>query len=133
MDVSCNHRFSQTGVSRLARDSGELVLAVCCDRCGAQLREVGRIPYRPQPRRLYVHLVELTARELGLEQAKVERLRLAALREEPGIDGLEGEVLDLCKARLGKGVGRSSYRPEVRDAVQRAWERHDRRLDRAAA
>jgi hypothetical protein len=133
MDVSCNHDFTHTGTSRLDLERGELVLLVSCDRCGGVVREVGRVSYHPQPRRLYVHLVELAARELGLDPARVERLRLAALRDDEGVEGLEGEVLQLCKARLGKASPAGSWRAEVVAAVERAWASHDRRLDRAAA
>ena len=131
--MSCNHQTTHSGRSRYDRAGGQLLLEVVCDRCGAPIREVGSIPYVPQPRRLYVHLVELAARELGLEKARVERLRLAALREEPLDEGVEGEVLSLCRVRLGRGGRPAAYSPDVMTAVERAWELHDRRLDRAAA
>jgi HD-GYP domain-containing protein (c-di-GMP phosphodiesterase class II) len=76
-----------------------LQLVLLCDDCGAERAQLQKIEYRPNPRRLVVHLAELTARELGLGEAQTDRVRFAALvcgvgREEisPAILGKRGPL-----------------------------------------
>ena len=69
-------------------------LVLVCDRCGAERGELGTLGYRPRPQRFVGHLAELTAVELGLCEAKVARVRLAALVCDVGRDQIPSEILN---------------------------------------
>lgn len=75
------------------RDTGELKLVLVCDGCGGERAQLGRIGYRPEPRRLVVQLSELTARELGLGEAQSARVRFAALVCGVGREQISREIL----------------------------------------
>jgi HD-GYP domain-containing protein (c-di-GMP phosphodiesterase class II) len=97
--MACDHSASHSGGARYLRGAGQLQLVLLCDDCGAERAQLQRIDYRPNPRRLVVHLAELTARELGLGEAQTDRVRFAALvcgvgREEisPAILGKRGPL-----------------------------------------
>jgi HD-GYP domain-containing protein (c-di-GMP phosphodiesterase class II) len=97
--MACDHSASHSGGARYLRGAGQLQLVLVCDHCGAERARLQRIDYRPNPRRLVVHLAELTARELGLGEAQTARVRFAALvcgvgREEisPAILGKRGPL-----------------------------------------
>jgi HD-GYP domain-containing protein (c-di-GMP phosphodiesterase class II) len=97
--MACDHSASHSGGARYLRGAGQLQLVLLCDDCGAERERLQRINYRPNPRRLVVHLAELTARELGLGEAQTDRVRFAALvcgvgREEisPAILGKRGPL-----------------------------------------
>ena len=77
--MACDHSASHSGGARYLRGAGQLQLVLLCDNCGAERAQLQRIDYRPNPRRLVVHLAELTARELGLGEAQIDRVRFAAL------------------------------------------------------
>jgi HD-GYP domain-containing protein (c-di-GMP phosphodiesterase class II) len=77
--VACDHSALQSGGARYLRETQQLRLVLVCDGCGAELVELERIAYRPQPQRLVAHLAELTARELGLGNLQIARVRFAAL------------------------------------------------------
>jgi len=133
--MDCNHSGYRSGAARYLPSSGRLRLVVVCDSCGAELRELGSIPYRPQPRLLYIHLVELAARRLGLPQTRVAQLRLVALTGGEAAEPSERQLLALCRQRAEGGQPSprpSRYRRRVLRAVELAWAEHDHRLDRAA-
>ena len=64
-----------------------------CDGCGAECGELGRLGYRPHGRRLVGQLAEGTARELGLDEAHISRVRLAAMVCDVGRDQIPPEIL----------------------------------------
>ena len=51
----------------------------CATRAASELGPLGSVEYELRPRRLVGHLAELTARELGLAEQQVARVRFAAL------------------------------------------------------
>jgi HD-GYP domain-containing protein (c-di-GMP phosphodiesterase class II) len=61
------------------RRAGKLQLLLVCDGCGAERARLGRIDYRPDPRRLVVQVAEQISHELGLGAAQTHRVRFAAL------------------------------------------------------
>jgi HD-GYP domain-containing protein (c-di-GMP phosphodiesterase class II) len=69
-------------------------MVMVCDRCETERQELGTVSYRPRARRYVGHLVELTARELGLTTLQVARVRLAALICDMGRDEISGEILN---------------------------------------
>ena len=73
---------------------GELRLILVCDSCGAERAELQRIDYRPSARGVDGQLAELTARELGLDEHRVARVRLAALLCDIGRDQVPSEILN---------------------------------------
>jgi HD-GYP domain-containing protein (c-di-GMP phosphodiesterase class II) len=77
--MACDHSALRSGGARYLRDSGELQLTIVCDSCGVECERLERVEYRPRPRRLACHLAELTARELGIDEARIARVRFAAL------------------------------------------------------
>lgn len=77
--MACDHSALRSGGARFLSATGQLQLAVVCDSCGAECQRLGYVDYQPRPRRLTGHLAELTARELGLEEERIARVRFAAL------------------------------------------------------
>jgi HD-GYP domain-containing protein (c-di-GMP phosphodiesterase class II) len=114
--MACDHSASHSGGARYLRGAGQLQLVLLCDNCGAERAQLQRIDYRPNPRRLVVHLAELTARELGLGEAQIDRVRFAAL---------------VC------GVGREEISPAILakrgPLTQEEWTEVRRQPDLAAA
>src|ERR1700730_12418403 len=114
--MACDHSASHSGGARYLRGVGQLQLVLVCDDCGAERAQLQRIDYRPNPRRLVVHLAELTARELGLGEAQIDRVRFAAL---------------VC------GVGREEISPAILakrgPLTQEEWTEARRQPDLAAA
>ncbi len=92
--MACDHSALRSGGARYLREAGELQLMLVCDTCGAECAQLGRIGYRPRPRRLVGHLAELTARELGLDEGQTARVRFAALVCDVGRDQISSEILD---------------------------------------
>jgi HD-GYP domain-containing protein (c-di-GMP phosphodiesterase class II) len=90
----CDHMALHSGGTRYMRVSGQLQLLVVCDACGTALVELGRIEYRPQPRRLVAHLAELTAHELALTETQIARVRFAALVVGVVHDQIGTEILN---------------------------------------
>lgn len=76
---TCDHSALHSGGARFLPASGELQLMRLCDSCGSVVEQLGKVDYLPRPRRLVGHLAELTARELGLEEEQISRVRFAAL------------------------------------------------------
>lgn len=94
MSMTCDHSGTHNGEARYLRDTGKLRLVLVCDGCGAECVELDRIDYRPDARCVDGQLAELTARELGLSELKVARVRLAALLCDIGRDQIPLEMLD---------------------------------------
>jgi HD-GYP domain-containing protein (c-di-GMP phosphodiesterase class II) len=91
--MACDHSGSHSGGARYLKDVAQLQLVLVCDRCGADRVPLGSIDYSPSPRRLVAHLAELTARELGLNEAQIARVRFAALVCGAGRDQISPEIL----------------------------------------
>jgi HD-GYP domain-containing protein (c-di-GMP phosphodiesterase class II) len=91
--MACDHAALHSGGARYLREAGKLRLVVVCDACGAELFELQRIDYTPEARCLTGHLAELTARELGLDETQVGRVRFAALVSAVGRDQIRPEIL----------------------------------------
>jgi HD-GYP domain-containing protein (c-di-GMP phosphodiesterase class II) len=92
--MACDHSGAHSGACRYLRQPGELRLVFVCDRCGAERGELATLAYRPRGRRLVGHLVELTARELGLGEAEIARVRRAAMICDVGRDLIPPEILN---------------------------------------
>jgi HD-GYP domain-containing protein (c-di-GMP phosphodiesterase class II) len=90
----CDHSALHSGEARYLRDTSQLRLVLVCDRCGSEQAELERIAYAPHARCLTGHLAELTARELGLGENQVARVRFAALVCAVGRDQIEPEILN---------------------------------------
>jgi HD-GYP domain-containing protein (c-di-GMP phosphodiesterase class II) len=91
--VRCDHSGVHSGAARYLREAGVLCLVLVCDRCGLELRELARYPYQPYGRRFAGHLAELTARELGLPDSQIARVRLAAMVCDVGRDQIPADIL----------------------------------------
>jgi HD-GYP domain-containing protein (c-di-GMP phosphodiesterase class II) len=89
----CDHSGSLSGGARYLREAAQLQLLLVCDRCGAERARLGMIEYTPNPRCLVAHLAELTARELGLREEQISRVRFAALVCGAGRDQISPEIL----------------------------------------
>ena len=92
--MACDHAGTYSGGARYLRDAGTLRLVLVCDRCGEERGELRRVDYRPSARGVDGQLAELTARELGLGESRVSRVRLAALLCDIGRDQIRPEILD---------------------------------------
>jgi HD-GYP domain-containing protein (c-di-GMP phosphodiesterase class II) len=77
--MACDHSALHSGGARYLPATGELLLMRLCDSCGSEVERLGTVDYLPRPRRLVGHLAELTARELGLDEEQISRVRFAAL------------------------------------------------------
>jgi HD-GYP domain-containing protein (c-di-GMP phosphodiesterase class II) len=75
----CDHSVPHSGVSRYVRETGQLRLVLVCDGCGLERAELATLDYRPNGRPNIGQLAELTARELGFDDAHSARVRLAAI------------------------------------------------------
>lgn len=91
--MACDHFAPHSGGARYLREAGQLQLVLVCDGCGAARADLGRIDYSPHPLRLAGHLAELTARELGLSEEQIARVRFAALVCRMGRDQISPEIL----------------------------------------
>ncbi len=91
--MACDHSALHSGGARYLREAGQLRLVLVCDACGAERLELKRIDYTPEARCLTGHLAELTARELGLDETQVARVRFAALVSAVGRDQIRPEIL----------------------------------------
>jgi len=94
MPVACDHSGAHNGESRYLREAGQLRLVLVCDACGAECAELQRVGYRPEARCVDGHLAELTARELGLSEPTISRVRLATLLCDVGRDQIPREILN---------------------------------------
>lgn len=94
MSMVCDHSAVQSGEARYLREARQLRLVLVCDRCGSEQAELGRIDYAPSARCFAGHLAELTARELGLDENQVARVRFAALICGVGRDQIHPAILN---------------------------------------
>jgi HD-GYP domain-containing protein (c-di-GMP phosphodiesterase class II) len=94
MIMACDHSASHTGAARYERQSAKLRLVLVCDACGAERAQLGRIDYLIQPRCLVVHVADLIARELGLSEALIARVRFAAMVCRAGRELLAAGILN---------------------------------------
>jgi HD-GYP domain-containing protein (c-di-GMP phosphodiesterase class II) len=92
--MACDHSALHSGGARYLREAGQLRLVIVCDGCGAEQAELERVDYAPKARCLAGHLAELTARELGLGEIQVARVRFAALVSSVGRDQIRPEILN---------------------------------------
>jgi HD-GYP domain-containing protein (c-di-GMP phosphodiesterase class II) len=76
------------------RDAHKLRLVMVCDVCGAEREELDCIDYEPHARRFVAHLAEITAREMGMSEEQVAKVRLAALICGVGRDKIRAEILN---------------------------------------
>jgi HD-GYP domain-containing protein (c-di-GMP phosphodiesterase class II) len=76
------------------RESTELRLVLICDECGLERGELTRVDYAPRGRRFIRDLAELTSRELGLDDERIARIRLAAMLCDVGRDQIPAEILN---------------------------------------
>jgi len=90
----CDHAGPHSGVSRYERRSARLRLTIVCDRCGAEQSELASIDYRPNAWRAPALLAELTARELGLDEPRIARVRFATLIGDVGRDQIPAAIID---------------------------------------
>lgn len=90
----CDHMALHSGASRYERDTGELRLTLVCDNCGEEQGEFARIEYRPIARRFSADLAEMTARELGLDDSQIARVRFATLICDVGREKIPPEILN---------------------------------------
>ncbi len=90
----CDHAAPHSGTSHYLRDTSELRMALVCDGCGAELEEIGRIAYRPSGRSALARLAELTARELGVDETQIARVRFASLICDVGRDHIPPAILN---------------------------------------
>jgi HD-GYP domain-containing protein (c-di-GMP phosphodiesterase class II) len=132
MPVRCSHAGGHSATARWSREHGFLRFVLVCDGCGAERGELGTQPYRVEARRHVNSLAERIGRELGLNAARQQRLRLAALMRDAGMQRLPVDIAAkpgrLTEAEwqevrrhpgLGAGlVGGESF------ADVRAWIRH---------
>ncbi len=115
--MSCDHSGSDSGRSRYAPGQAELQLVLVCDECGAERAQLGVLAYRPRARRYVGHLVELTAHELGLAEALVARVRLAALICDVAREELPTEILSKCGPLTPEEWAEVRRQPELAAAV----------------
>ena len=92
--MTCDHSAYHSGSASFMREEGELRLVVVCDDCGAEQAELEPVAYAPKARRLGGQLAELTARELGLTDEQIARVRFAALICVVGRAQIPPEVLN---------------------------------------
>jgi HD-GYP domain-containing protein (c-di-GMP phosphodiesterase class II) len=91
--VTCDHSAAHSGGARYLPQTGQLRLVLVCDECGSERGELSRIDYSPNARLAVGRLAELTARELGLSEARAARVRFATLVCGIGRDRIRPEIL----------------------------------------
>jgi HD-GYP domain-containing protein (c-di-GMP phosphodiesterase class II) len=88
-----------------------------CDSCGEEQSELGTLGYRPRGRGVVGSLAELTARALGLAEAQVSRVRLAAMICDVGRDQIPPEILNKRGALTRKEWDEVRRQPELGAAL----------------
>jgi HD-GYP domain-containing protein (c-di-GMP phosphodiesterase class II) len=81
-------------VTRYVRETTELRLVLVCDECGDERGELRRVEYAPHGRGFIRDLAELVARELRLDDARIARIRLAAMLCDVGRDQIPTDILN---------------------------------------
>lgn len=92
--MACDHSGAHNGESRYLREAGQLRLVLVCDACGAECAELRRVDYQADARYVDGQLAEFTARELGLSEPTIARVRLAALLCDVGRDQIPRQILN---------------------------------------
>ena len=115
--MACDHSGAHSGACQYLRAAGLLRLVFVCDECGAERGELATLAYRPRGRRLVGQLVELTARELGLGEARIARVRRAALICDVGRDLIPSEILNKRGALTPEEWAEVRREPELGAAV----------------
>jgi HD-GYP domain-containing protein (c-di-GMP phosphodiesterase class II) len=101
----------------MLREARQLRLVLVCDRCGAERSELERIDYAPRALRFVAHLAELTARELGLSEAQIARVRFAALVCGLGREQIRPEILTKQGPLTGEEWAEVCRQPELGAAL----------------
>jgi HD-GYP domain-containing protein (c-di-GMP phosphodiesterase class II) len=65
-----------------------------CDQCGDECVELRRVDYAPHGRRFIRDLAVMVARELGLDEVRIGRVRLAAMLCDVGREQIPREILN---------------------------------------
>jgi HD-GYP domain-containing protein (c-di-GMP phosphodiesterase class II) len=107
--LECDHSGTHSGATRYVRATTELRLVLVCDQCGDECSEIRRVEYAPHGRRSIRDLAELVARELRLDESRIERIRLAAMLCDAGREQIPSEILNK----------RGPLTPQERAAVRR--------------
>jgi HD-GYP domain-containing protein (c-di-GMP phosphodiesterase class II) len=94
MGLACDHSGTHSGATRYDRESTELRLVLICDECGDECVELRRVEYAPHGRRFIRDLAVMVARELGLDEARIGRIRLAAMLCDVGREQIPREILN---------------------------------------
>jgi HD-GYP domain-containing protein (c-di-GMP phosphodiesterase class II) len=115
--MTCDHAGLLSGASRYLRSSAQLRLVLVCDSCGEEQSELGTLGYRPRGRGVVGSLAELTARALGLAEAQVSRVRLAAMICDVGRDQIPPEILNKRGALTRKEWDEVRRQPELGAAL----------------
>ncbi len=115
--MGCDHLGSDSGRCRYLPGQARLRLVLVCDRCEVERAELGVLDYRPRARRYVGHLVELTARELGLSEAQVARVRLAALICDVAREQIPAEILNKRGPLTSEEWKQVRRQPELAAAV----------------
>ncbi len=90
----CTHEAPHTATASFDREAGFLRFALVCDGCGHERRELGALRHRVEARPHVNGLAERVARGLGLDGALAERVRLAALVRDVGMQMLPGAIVE---------------------------------------
>jgi HD-GYP domain-containing protein (c-di-GMP phosphodiesterase class II) len=94
MGLACDHSGTHSGATRYDRKTTELRLVLICDQCGEECGELRRVEYAPHGRRFIRDLAVLVARELGLDERRIGRIRLAAMLCDVGREQIPREILN---------------------------------------
>jgi HD-GYP domain-containing protein (c-di-GMP phosphodiesterase class II) len=113
MTTTCDHSGTQSGATRYERKTTELRLVLICDQCGDERGEFNRVDYSPQGRRFIRDLAEPTARELGLGEEKISRIRLAAMLCDVGRDQIPAEILNKRTPLTAEELATVTRQPEL--------------------
>jgi HD-GYP domain-containing protein (c-di-GMP phosphodiesterase class II) len=117
MTMTCDHAAAHSGGARYLHGARKLRLVLVCDGCGAERSELDRIDYSPHALRFVAHLAELTARELGLSEQQVARVRFAALVCGMGREQIGPEILNKQGPLTAKDWAEVRRQPELGAAL----------------
>ncbi len=113
MTARCEHSGTQSGATRYVRESTELRLVMVCDECGNECEELRRVDYAPHGRRFIRDLAALVARELGLSEHRIGRVRLAAMLCDVGRDQIPAEIMNKRGPLTAQERARVQQQPEL--------------------
>jgi HD-GYP domain-containing protein (c-di-GMP phosphodiesterase class II) len=115
--MACDHSALHSGEARYLREAGQLQLVVVCDGCGSVQAEMDRVDYAPSARCFAGHLAELTARQLGLGETDIARVRFAALVCGLARDEIRPEILNKQGALTRQERAEVCRQPELGAAL----------------